>query len=203
MSNNQTGSDQIACAQAETKYKQCPNYAKSTLEAATATRQQNIEMYKQIFNKQLDLYQTLRNSNKTLNASVEPLQSYTKILNDQVNNSDMDLNSVRNQIVSFQNEIREYVPSKPISGPFNTKNADTGVQMGFYIFFFLFLMMAYLYVTIVIQQQVVSFVKLMISGLISFILVYVSYLAINKYLTNISFFPEKITSTVQSFVKKI
>jgi hypothetical protein len=199
----ESGSNQIQCAQAKITYEKCPEFAQNNAALQQASRVQNIELYKQIFNKQLDVYQSLRNSNKTLQASVEPLQSYTKILSDQVNNSDSELSNIKNQITTFQNEIREYVPSKPVGGPFNTKNSDTGVQIGFYLFFSVFLVLSYLYVTIVIQQQLFSFLYFIGSIFVTGIIVYISYLAINKYLTNVSFDPEKITSSVQSFVKNI
>lgn len=192
-------SEEIACSQAEIKYKSCPKYQTEQSETTQLSRENSKQMYQEIFNKQVELYQSLRNSNKTLHAAVDPLQNYAKYLNSKISNTNNNLDEIKNQINSFENTIREFVPTKPKSGPFGIKNSDSGIQFGFYIFFFFFLLTSYFYYSTIINPSSFSFTKFIGIFVGSLFIVYFVNFFINKYSVYVSYDPSKITSSIQSF----
>jgi hypothetical protein len=192
-------SEEIACSQAEIKYKTCPKYQTEQTQTTQTTRANSKQMYQEIFNKQLELYQSLRNSNKTLHAAVDPLQNYAKYLNSKITNTNSNLDEIKTQINSFENTIREFVPTKPKSGAFGIKNTDSGIQFGFYVFFFFFLLTCYFYYSSIINPNTFSFTTFIGVFVGSLLAVYFVNMFINKYSVYVSYDPTKITSSVQSF----
>lgn len=192
-------SEEIACSQAEIAYKRCPKYQTEQSETNQTERNNTKQMYQSIFNKQLELYQTLRNSNKTLHAAVDPLQNYAKYLTSRLTDTTKNLEETRNEVTTFENQIREFVPTKPKSGPFGIKTSDSGIQFGFYIFLFFFILTFYFYYSSVMNPNSFSFGTFIGVFIASLLIIYLVNLFINKYSVYVSYDPNKITSSIQSF----
>ncbi len=140
-------SQQIQCAAAETKYKSCDSYKQNEQKNKEKEVLNNLMNYQKDFDNKYQHYLSLRNANKTLNASIEPIMNLSKQMTENVSSSEKELEQIENQINSYENELRETNLTKPTAGPFGTKNYDSGVQFGFYIFFTLFLICLYFYLT--------------------------------------------------------
>jgi hypothetical protein len=161
-----------------------------------------MRQYQKDFDSKYQHYLSLRNANKTLNASIEPIMNLSKQMRENITSSDNELKEIETQINSYENELREMKISTPISGPFGTKNYDSGVQVGFYIFLTVFLITMYFYLTFIVWKTVFSFVSFLGSLVFIGIFVYIVYQTINKYLSQISYLPDKTNSVIQS-IKKI
>lgn len=195
-------SQQIQCAAAETKYKSCDSYKQSIQTEKNKELLNNVMQYQKDFYNKYQHYLSLRNANKTLNASIEPIMNLSKKMTENISASDNELKEIEMQINSYENELREIKLSNPTSGPFGTKNFDSGVQLGFYGFFTLFLISLYFYLTFIVWKTMFSFVSFLGSLVFIGIVVYIVYEIVNKYLSETSRLPDKTNSVIQT-IKKI
>jgi hypothetical protein len=195
-------SQQIQCAAAETKYKSCDSFKQNEQKIKEKEVLNNMINYQKDFDNKYQHYLSLRNANKTLNASIEPIMNLSKQMTENVSSSEKELEQIETQVNSYENELRETNLTKPTNGPFGTKNYDSGIQVGFYIFFTLFLISLYLYLTFIVWKSMFSFVSFI--GVLVFIaiIVYFIYQMVNKYFTQTLYLPDKTNSVIQT-IKKI
>lgn len=196
-------SEQIACAVAESKYKLCPNFKNNEQKNTEQKHQNSYRVYSDKFNNVYEHYLSLRNSNKILQASIEPIRMLTQRVQNDMESSDKELSSLENQINSFENELRESNITTPVVGPFGSKNTDTGIQLGFYIVFFIFLIILYLYVTLIVMQGVFSIINFVMVCAGAGLIVYIANLFVNKFITTPLFVPEKLNSPLLKFKSNV
>ena len=142
------------------------NYSTQKVLSPSDQKKNTIDPLGQQFNDQVALYTSLVGSTKALIAATQPLKDYKSILQQQLNQTSEQNQSMQQKITTSTNIINQEsaaVPDLSNAGPFGTPNLQKGVGYAFLAFYILFFIL--LSVFLYIQFKNSGSVALVITGI--------------------------------------
>jgi len=168
----------IAMTNAQTAYGKCigsdPAYSSSSYTMAlqpvvnsNTLRMNQVAPILQTINNQSVTYSALITSTKALIAATQPLKDYKSILQNQLNATAQENQSVQQQITTNANTMTQTMASIPDlsnAGPFGTANAQSGVGYAFLSFYSVFFLLLSAVIYIKFKNSVSG--SLLITGIV-------------------------------------